>query len=78
MKILIAGLDVTSRICFDHFRNPAYLTATGELTHLLKQDYDGYKLPEEKSTILELIEKGLRISEDRFLQTENYIHLGSL
>ena len=78
MKILIAGLDVTSRICFDHFRNPAYLTATGGLTHLLKQDYDGYKLPEEKGTILELIEKGLRISEDRFLQTEDYIHLGSL
>ena len=75
MKVLIAGLDVTSRICFDHFRNPAYLTAAGGLTHLLKQDYDGYKLPEEKETLLDLIEKGLRIGEEKFLKTEDYVHL---
>ncbi|MDO8786218.1 MAG: radical SAM protein [Syntrophales bacterium] len=78
MKILIAGLDVTSRLCFDHFRNPAYTGATGELTHLLRQDYDGYKLPEEKEFLLALIEKGLKISEERFLQAEDYIHMGSL
>jgi len=72
MKILIAGLDVTSRICFDHFRNPAYLNAPGQLVHLLKQDYDGYKLPEEKGSLLEFIEKGLRIGEEKFLKTESY------
>ncbi|MEW6616433.1 MAG: radical SAM protein [Thermodesulfobacteriota bacterium] len=78
MKIMVEGLDVTSRICFDHFRNPAYRTGTGGLIHLLKQDYDGYKLPEEKGAVLDIIEEGLGISEDSFLQPEYFIRLGSL
>ena len=78
MKIMVNGLDVTSRICFDHFRNPAYRTGTENLIHLLKQDYDGYKLPEEKGIVLDLIEEGLGISEERFLQPEDFIRLGSL
>jgi len=71
IKILVAGLDVTSRICFDHFRNPAYSSATGQLVHIFKQDNNGYKLPEEKEFLLELIEKGLKISEDKFLIFDN-------
>jgi len=78
MKILIAELDVTSRICFDHFRNPTYSITPGRLTPLLNQGFDGYKLPEEKGTILELIEEGLNISEDRFLRTEDYVNMGTL
>lgn len=76
IKILITDLNVESRVCFDHFRNPAYYDATGQVVHLFKQDYDGYKFPEEKETVLALIEKGLKISEDQCLQTKDFIHLG--
>lgn len=78
MKVMIERLDVTSRVCFDHFRNPAYKTETGNLVHLLKQGYDGYRFPEEKGIVLDLLEKGLTISEERFLQTEDFVRLGSL
>jgi radical SAM superfamily enzyme YgiQ (UPF0313 family) len=78
MKIFIEGLDVTSRVCFDHFRNPAYRTESGNLYHLFKQDYDGYKFPEEKGVVLNLIEEGLTVDEGRYLQQEDYIRLGSL
>ncbi|MFH2013159.1 MAG: radical SAM protein [Pseudomonadota bacterium] len=78
MKIMVEELDVTSRICFDHFRNPAYRTGTGNLAHLLKQDYDGYKLPEEKGVVLDLIEEGLGINEESFLQPDYFMRLGSL
>jgi len=44
----------------------------------LKQDYDGYKFPEEKGVVLDLIDKGLDISEETFLQTEDFLRLGSL
>ncbi|MGB5156734.1 MAG: radical SAM protein [Desulfobacterales bacterium] len=76
IKILITNLNVTSRVCFDHFRNPAYYNATGQVVHIFKQDYDGYKFPDEKETVLALLEKGLKISEDKLLQTKDFIHLG--
>jgi len=78
IKLMVERLDVTSRICFDHFRNPAYRTERGDLIHLLKQDYDGYKFPEEKGTVLDIIEKGLSISEEKFLQPEDFLRMGSL
>lgn len=78
MKIFVETLNITGRVCFDHFRNPAYRIEGRHLTHLLKQDYDGYKFPEEKRVVLSLIEKGLSISEERFLQPEDYIRMGSL
>ncbi len=44
---LIEGLDVTSRVCFDHHANPP----------IFRQDWEGYKFPEEKTAVLELIER---------------------
>jgi radical SAM superfamily enzyme YgiQ (UPF0313 family) len=44
---LIEGLDVTSRVCFDHHANPP----------IFRQDWEGYKFPEEKAAVLELIER---------------------
>jgi hypothetical protein len=76
IKILIADLNITGRVCFDHFRNPAYYDMTGQLVHLFKQGYDGYKFPEEKEIVLTLIEKGLNISEDKFLQPKDLIPMG--
>lgn len=76
MKILITDLNVTGRVCFDHYRNPAYYNIHRQLVPLFKQGYDGYKFPEEKEIVLTLIEKGLNIKEDNFLQPKDLIPMG--
>ena len=60
LRTMIAALTVTSRLCFDHMRN-AWYKKPGRL--LFTQDYEGYKLPEEKEKVLQLIEEGLRVRE---------------
>ncbi|NNF98211.1 MAG: radical SAM protein [Desulfobacteraceae bacterium] len=56
LKNMIGALDVTSRVCFDHAMNNWRHPRSGLLfTH----DYEGYKFPEEKQKVLELIEAGL-------------------
>jgi radical SAM superfamily enzyme YgiQ (UPF0313 family) len=49
---LIDALDVTSRVCFDHIANPP----------IFRQDWEGYKFPEEKAAVLELIERALKLA----------------
>ena len=46
---LIEGLDVTSRVCFDHHANPP----------IFRLDWEGYKFPEEKATVLGTIERAV-------------------
>jgi radical SAM superfamily enzyme YgiQ (UPF0313 family) len=46
---LIEGLDVSSRVCFDHHANPP----------IFRQDWEGYKFPEEKADVLQLIDRAL-------------------
>ena len=46
---LVEGLDVTSNVCFDHYANPP----------IFRQDWEGYKFPEEKAAVLELTERAL-------------------
>jgi radical SAM superfamily enzyme YgiQ (UPF0313 family) len=46
---LIEALDVTSRVCFDHFANPP----------IFRQDWEGYKFPEEKAAVLDLVDRAL-------------------
>lgn len=46
---LIEGLDVTSRVCFDHYANPP----------IFRQDWEGYKFPEEKTAVLDLVDRAL-------------------
>ncbi|MFO7996315.1 MAG: radical SAM protein [Dehalococcoidia bacterium] len=60
LRTMVAALTVTSRLCFDHMRN-AWHNKAGRL--LFTQDYEGYKLPEEKGKVLQLIEEGLRVGE---------------
>jgi len=60
--LLIKNLDVTSRVCFDHNYNTLY-RAGNTLVPLMSHDYSGYKFPEEKETVLELIDKGLQMDE---------------
>jgi radical SAM superfamily enzyme YgiQ (UPF0313 family) len=56
LKLLIETLDVNSKVCFDHAGN-GWVNRNGQL--LFTQSYEGYKFPEEKPRVLELIEEGI-------------------
>ncbi len=62
LQQMIAHLDVTSRVCFDHAGN-YWKNKAGEL--LFSQGYEGYKFPEEKETVLTLIDEGLKAKNRR-------------
>jgi len=72
IKLMIENLRVTSRFCFDHGRNPSYRLGN-RFIPLLKQDYSGYKFPEEKQVVLDLIIKGLEIDEKAFISASDMI-----
>jgi radical SAM superfamily enzyme YgiQ (UPF0313 family) len=72
IKLMVENLEVTSRICFDHNWNPSYWSGN-RLIPLLKQDYDGYKFPEEKGAVLELIDKGLQMDEATLIDVKDRI-----
>jgi radical SAM superfamily enzyme YgiQ (UPF0313 family) len=67
--MMIENLDITGRVCFDHFINPAYKVESGYVW-LFKRDYDGYKFQEEKTTVTRLVEQGLEIDESLFIRAE--------
>ncbi len=69
IKRLAQALDVSSRICFDHMANP-YLKGG---IPLLRPDYEGYKLPEEKEILLQDIDRALNIPEDKFVKPEDLV-----
>ena len=56
IKLTIESLNVTGRVCFDHVGN-YWKRPGGGL--LFSHDYEGYKFPEEKQVVLELIDEGL-------------------
>lgn len=57
LRRMIEALDVTSRVCFDHAGN-YWKNRQGNL--LFTHSYEGYRFPEEKETVLALIEEGLK------------------
>ena len=67
---MIENLQVTSKVCFDHRLNPVYKLGNN-FTPLLKQDYDGYKSPDEKEAVLKLINKGLQFDEKTFIDAKD-------
>ena len=75
LKTMIQALTVTSHVCFDHMMN-AWRKESGEL--LFTQDYEGYKFPEEKERVLELIEEGLRVSESKHISAKDMMAMPSL
>ena len=75
LKIMIGALTVTSRVCFDHMMN-AWRKESGAL--LFTQDYEGYKFPEEKGRVLELIEEGLRVSESIHISVKDMMAMPGL
>lgn len=56
LQLMMSELTVNSRVCFDHAGN-YWKNRRGGL--LFSQEYEGYKFPEEKSKVLELIAEGL-------------------
>ncbi len=60
LKLMIQELDVTSSVCFDHMGN-YWRNLDGGL--LFSQDYEGYKFPEEKPLLLNLINEGIEALE---------------
>lgn len=77
LRTLIENLEVTSRVCFDHFLNAWFSDSTRRRT-LFTQDYNGYQFPEQKQEVLELIEEGLRLDESLHLHVKDMIDLRSL
>ena len=62
IKLLVETLDVNSKLCFDHAGN--YWTGkNGRL--LFTQSYEGYKMPEEKQRVLEIVDEGIIANEGR-------------
>ena len=62
LKLMMENLDVTSKVCFDHAGN-YWLNRHGGL--LFSQSYEGYKFPEQKARVLELIDEGFRAKNKR-------------
>jgi len=60
LKLMMEELNLTSRVCFDHAGN-FWTNKRGG--HLFSQDYEGYKFPEEKSRVLDLIEEGIEVQK---------------
>jgi radical SAM superfamily enzyme YgiQ (UPF0313 family) len=62
LKQMMEKLDVTGKVCFDHAGNYWKNRRGG---HLFSQSYEGYKFPQEKPTVLALIEEGLKAGNER-------------
>ncbi len=75
LRVMIEGLNVTSRVCFDHQMN-SWVNRQGGL--LFSQDYEGYKFPEEKPRVLELIREGLSVDESMHIDVKDLISMNSL
>jgi radical SAM superfamily enzyme YgiQ (UPF0313 family) len=60
LKLMVDELDVTSKLCFDHAGN-YWTDRNGRL--LFSQSYEGYKMPEEKQAVLDLIQEGMKALE---------------
>jgi len=77
LKILVENLEVTGRLCFDHFLNAWYRDSSRTL-QLFSHDYNGYKFPEQKSEVLKLIELGLEVDESVHLHYKDIMGMGHL
>jgi hypothetical protein len=72
---MIGGLELTSRVCFDHAMN-AWADRRGGL--LFRQDYEGYRFPEEKPLVLERIREGLGVEESMHVHVRRLMAVASL
>ena len=61
LKVMMEGLNVSSKVCFDHAGN-YWRGQHGGL--LFTQSYEGYRFPDEKPRVLKLIEEGIEVQRD--------------
>jgi radical SAM superfamily enzyme YgiQ (UPF0313 family) len=61
LKLMMEELNVTSKVCFDHAAN-YWGGRHGGL--LFSQSYEGYKFPDQKPRVLELIDEGIAVQRD--------------
>ncbi len=72
--MMIENLKITGKVCFDHYINPAYRVESGYVW-LFKQDYNGYKFPDEKPKVLELVKQGLEIDESLYIHAKDLVEM---
>ena len=60
LKRMMETLEFNARVCFDHAGN-YWKNKHGGL--LFNQSYEGYKFPEQKQTVLDLIAEGLKVNQ---------------
>ena len=70
LAVMVGSLEVTSRVCFDHAMN-AWADRRGGL--LFRQDYEGYRFPDEKPLLLERIDEGLAVDESAHIQVRRML-----
>jgi hypothetical protein len=75
LAVMIEGLDVTSKVCFDHAMN-SWMDSEGGL--LFRQDYEGYQFPDEKPVVMERIREGLAVDESSHLHVRRLMARPSL
>ena len=75
LQLLVQNLTLNSRLCFDHFGN-SWRGKSG--LPLFKRDYEGYKFPDEKQHVLELIEEGLALDESHHLHAGDIVGIAHL
>jgi len=75
LALMIGGLEVSSRVCFDHAMN-AWADRRGGL--LFRRDYEGYRFPEEKPLLLERIREGLAADESMHVHARRLMAVHSL
>jgi hypothetical protein len=68
LRLTMENLEVSSRVCFDHMAN-YWRNSRGGL--LFSHDYEGYKFPEEKQRVLDLIDDGLQYKQ----KEPTFLHL---
>ena len=68
--MLVERLSTSAKLCFDHVRNPSYRTGR-RVVPLFDQGYEGYRFPEAKQTVLEIVKKGLEIPESDYVRIED-------
>lgn len=74
IQMMIQDLEITGKVCFDHFINPAYRVGSRRVW-LLRQDYNGYLFPQEKPEVLNQIRHGLGINEPLFVRAEDLVEM---
>jgi radical SAM superfamily enzyme YgiQ (UPF0313 family) len=67
LKVMIEALDFTAKVCFDHAGNHWIGKSGG---YLFSQSYEGYKFPEQKPRVLQLIEEGIEVHKNKTISPD--------